>query len=46
LVVTANDIPHEWLPVATGFIDTRFSKLVTGLLANLVDKALETGRFI
>jgi hypothetical protein len=46
LVVTATGIDHEWLPIATGFIDLRFSRLVTGLLAELVKKAEEAGRFI
>jgi len=46
LAVKADGIPHEWLPVSTGFIDTRFSKLVGGQLADLVKKALEVGRFI
>jgi len=46
LVVTATGIAHEWLPIATGFIDLRFSRLVTGLLADLVKKAQEAGRFI
>lgn len=46
LVVKADGIPHEWLPVSTGFIDTRFSKLVSGRLADLVKKALEAGKFI
>ena len=46
LVVTADGIAHEWLPVATGFIDWKFSRLVTGLLADLVRKAQDAGRFI
>ena len=46
ITVTADAIPHDWLPVSTGFIDTRFSRLVGGLLADLVKKALETGRFL
>jgi hypothetical protein len=46
LVVSAANIPHEWLPMATGFIDTRFSRLATGLLSDLVKKAQDAGRFI
>jgi hypothetical protein len=46
LFVSATDIPHEWLPVATGFIDTRFSRLATGLLSDLVKQAQDAGRFI
>ena len=46
LAVKADGIPHEWLPVSTGFIDTRFSKLVGGQLADLVKKAQQAGRFI
>ena len=44
--VTADGIAHEWLPISTGFIDTRFSKLVSRLLADLVKKAQQAGRFI
>jgi hypothetical protein len=46
LVVTSAEIPHEWMPIATGFIDTRFSRLVNGLLSDLVKKAQDAGRFI
>ena len=46
LFVSATDIPHEWLPIATGFIDTRFTKLVTGLLTDLVKRAQDAGQFI
>jgi hypothetical protein len=46
IAATATNITHEWLPIATGFIDTRFSKLVTGLLTDLVEKAQASGRFI
>jgi len=44
--VSASGIPHEWLPISTGFIDTRFSRIVAGLLADLVKKAQAAGRFI
>ena len=46
LVVHALGIPHEWLPVHTGLIDTRFSRLVGGLLNDLVRRAQAAGRFI
>jgi hypothetical protein len=46
IAVTAGGIAHEWLPIATGFIDTRFSRIVGGLLADLVKKAQQAGRFI
>ena len=46
IAVTADGIAHEWLPIATGFIDIRFSRMVGGLLANLVKKAQQSGRFI
>jgi hypothetical protein len=46
IAVTAGGIAHEWLPIDTGFIDTRFSKIVGGLLADLVKKAQQAGRFI
>ena len=43
IAVTADAIPHEWLPAHTDYIDTRFSRLVGGLLAELVKKAQEQG---
>ena len=46
IAVAADGIEHEWLPIATGFIDTRFSGIVGGLLADLVNKAQQAGRFI
>lgn len=46
LAVHALGIPHEWLPVSTGFIDARFSELVAGLLGDLIKKAAKAGRFI
>ena len=46
LAATAANIPHKWLPVSTGFIDTSFSKLVDELLAALTKKAQESGRFL
>ena len=45
LAVHALGIPHEWLPVSTGFIDTRFSRLTAGLLEDLIKKAARAGRF-
>lgn len=33
--VTSAGIPHEWLGTATGFVDLRFSRVVTSLLADL-----------
>ena len=46
IFVTGSNIPHEWFPVSTGFIDTRFSRLVAGLVAELTDKALKAGLYI
>ncbi|MBI3526948.1 MAG: hypothetical protein HY067_03180 [Betaproteobacteria bacterium] len=46
LVVTAGGIAHDWLPIATGFIDTRFAKIVGTLLSDLVRKAQQAGKFI
>jgi hypothetical protein len=46
LTVTKQDIPHDWLPVSTGFIDTRFSRLVEALLGELTDKAQRVGVFL
>ncbi|HVY05203.1 MAG TPA: hypothetical protein VHB46_04430 [Burkholderiales bacterium] len=44
--VHADRVEHEWLPVSTGFADSRFSNMVTGMLSTLVDKAMKAGRFI
>jgi hypothetical protein len=44
--VVAEGIDHDWLPISTGFIDTRFSRIVSVLLADLVKKAQQAGRFI
>ena len=46
LSVSSYGIPHEWLPVHTGSIDTRFSRLVGGLLGDLVAKAQKAGLFL
>jgi hypothetical protein len=44
--VSAHDIPHEWLSMGTGYIDTRFSKRIAALLQELNNKAQLAGRFI
>jgi hypothetical protein len=46
IAVATDGIDHDWLPISTGFIDTRFSRIVGGLLADLVKKAQLAGRFI
>jgi hypothetical protein len=46
LAVAADGIDHDWLPISPGFIDIRFSRIVGGLLADLVSKAQQAGRFI
>jgi len=46
LTVTKDNIPHDWLPVSTGFIDTRFSRLVEALLGELTEKAQRAGVFL
>jgi hypothetical protein len=46
LSVSDHNIPHEWLPVGTGFIDTRFSRVVAALLTDLTAKAQAAGRFL
>lgn len=46
VAATAHDIPHEWLPVATGFVDTRFSRIVSALLIELHKKAKDAGHII
>ena len=46
LVVTADDIPHEWLTTGTGFIDTRFFRRVAALLLDLARKAEQEGRIL
>jgi hypothetical protein len=38
------DIPHEWVAtLGTGYIDTRFVKCATGLIARFEKKASELG---
>lgn len=38
------DIPHEWVAtLGTGYIDTRFVKCATGLIAKFEKKATELG---
>jgi hypothetical protein len=38
------DIPHEWVAtLGTGYIDTRFVKCVTSLIARFERKAAELG---
>lgn len=46
LAVSASGISHEWLPVSTGFIDVQFSRLVAGLLAELIRRVQDAGRFL
>ena len=46
IAVTARAIPHDWLPVSTGFIDTRFSRLVGAPLSELNEKAQKAGLFL
>jgi hypothetical protein len=46
LTVTADGIAHEWISTGTGFIDTRFSRCIAGLLSDLEKKAQQAGRFI
>jgi hypothetical protein len=41
--VSDRDIAHEWLPAGTGFINDRFSRLVSALLSKLTAKAKEVG---
>ena len=43
LSVISYGIPHEWLPLHTNFVDTRLSRLVGGLLMDLVEKVREAG---
>jgi hypothetical protein len=45
-VVTADDIPHEWLTTGTGYIDSRFSRRITALLSDLVKKTAQEGRIL
>ena len=46
IAVTADSIPHEWLSMGTGYIDTRFSKLIARLLQDLEKKVQLTGRVL
>jgi hypothetical protein len=42
--VVADGIPHEWLGVAKGFVDTRLSRRIGTLLLELDTKAQAAGR--
>lgn len=46
IFVTAHHIPHEWLSMGTGYIDTRFSNHIAALMQELDKKAQAAGRFI
>src|SRR3954468_23723605 len=41
--VSNRNIPHEWFPAGTGFINDRFSRLAGALLTKLTAKAKEVG---
>lgn len=43
LSVTAEGIPHHWLGVATGFVDTRLSRRIGPLLLQLENQAEAAG---
>jgi hypothetical protein len=44
IFVTATCIPHHWLAVGTGFIDTRLSRRIGPLFVELDNKAQAAGR--
>ena len=44
--VTTTLIPHNWLSTSTGFLDTRFSRKIAGLLSDLETVAKSKGRII
>jgi hypothetical protein len=46
LSLTADDIPHEWLSIGTGYIDSRFSRRIAALLSDLAKKAEREGRIL
>ncbi|MBI3527269.1 MAG: hypothetical protein HY067_04800 [Betaproteobacteria bacterium] len=46
LVVTAYGIPHTWLSIDTGYIDSRFSQQIAVLLSDLERKAQRDGPLI
>ena len=43
---TAKDIPHDWLSAGTGFIDSRFSRMVGAVLQDLTLRAKQAGLVI
>jgi|SRR5690606_16864354 hypothetical protein len=44
VIVQQEDIPHEWVAtLGTGYIDTRFVKCVTALIARFEKRAAELG---
>jgi len=46
LAASAGGVPHQWLSTGTGYIDTRFSRLIAAVLSDLEKKAQQEGRFI
>ena len=46
IAVTAPLIPHSWLSTGTGFIDTRYSRKIAGMLSELETIAKSAGRII
>ena len=41
IAVSAENIPHDWIEIGTGFIDTRFSQRIAILLSELEKKWVE-----
>ena len=41
---TADNVPHEWLSMGTGFIDVRLSRVAQMLLAEIEKRARAPGR--
>jgi len=46
LVVIGYGIPHAWLSIGTGYIDSRFSQQIAALLSDLEKKAKRDGSLI
>ena len=46
IAVSDHAIPHDWLPSSTGFIDSRFAKLIGARLADLTAKAQAAGVYL
>jgi len=46
IAVAVEGVPHDWLDIGTGFIDTRLYRRISPLIFELEHKAQEAGRLL